>query len=200
MKGLVIYDSTHGNTKTIAEAVAGTLGYDLALVKYFPSERLLGYEHIIFGSPTHRARATHPMMRLITELPFGCLVGAQTSAFDTRLEAKTIRLRKHEFELHIPAREISLKIPSLNPTLPQVGVEVKIPEFESRHTIKTLEHGVVLPIGKLTGYASRVITFLLRESGSKAMGKPDGFLVTDIEGPLADGELERAIAWAKSLK
>jgi hypothetical protein len=51
----------------------------------------------------------------------------------------------------------------------------------------------------LTGAASRGIAKRLRRRGYDLVGDPESFFVEDSEGPLADGELDRAKAWGASL-
>jgi len=49
------------------------------------------------------------------------------------------------------------------------------------------------------GYAAGRIAKSLKEKGATVIGSPQGFLVTGTEGPLKEGELERAAAWAKEI-
>ena len=51
----------------------------------------------------------------------------------------------------------------------------------------------------LTGAAARGIGKRLRRRGYQVIADPESFLVEDSEGPLAQGELERAQAWGASL-
>lgn len=51
----------------------------------------------------------------------------------------------------------------------------------------------------LTGTAARGIAKRLRRAGFEPAAEPESFFVEDAEGPLADGELERARAWGESL-
>ena len=51
----------------------------------------------------------------------------------------------------------------------------------------------------LTGAAGRGIARRLHGSGYELVGEPESFFVEDSEGPLADGELERARAWGARL-
>ena len=51
----------------------------------------------------------------------------------------------------------------------------------------------------LTGAASRGIAKRLRRRGYDVVADPESFFVEDSEGPLADGELERAKAWGAEL-
>jgi hypothetical protein len=52
----------------------------------------------------------------------------------------------------------------------------------------------------LTGSAARGIAKRLRRRGYELVTEPASFFVEDTEGPLADGELERARAWGESLR
>jgi hypothetical protein len=51
----------------------------------------------------------------------------------------------------------------------------------------------------LTGSAAKGIARRLRHHGYDLLAEPESFLVKDAEGPLADGERERARAWGASL-
>jgi hypothetical protein len=51
----------------------------------------------------------------------------------------------------------------------------------------------------LAGGAARPIARQLRRHGYQLVAKPEGFIVTDGEGPLRDGELDRARAWGATL-
>ncbi len=49
---------------------------------------------------------------------------------------------------------------------------------------------------KTGGYAAKHIANTLQTKGGKLVAPPEGFLVSGEEGPLADGELERARNWS----
>ncbi len=51
----------------------------------------------------------------------------------------------------------------------------------------------------ITGAASRGIAKRLRKDGYELIADPESFFVEDSEGPLADGELDRAKAWGAEL-
>jgi len=50
------------------------------------------------------------------------------------------------------------------------------------------------------GDAAKKISQKLAEAGAEIVGKPQAFFVRGKEGPLFDGEIERAIEWVKSVK
>jgi flavodoxin len=52
----------------------------------------------------------------------------------------------------------------------------------------------------LSGAASDRIAKALRQHGGRLVAGPESFLVTGREGPLVDGELERATSWGQSVR
>lgn len=51
----------------------------------------------------------------------------------------------------------------------------------------------------LTGSAARRLAHRLRRAGAKLLLPPESFFVTRREGPLLEGELDRADVWARTL-
>ena len=51
----------------------------------------------------------------------------------------------------------------------------------------------------VTGSAARGIARRLRRHGFHLVADPESFLVSEAEGPLVDGEIDRARAWGRSL-
>ena len=49
------------------------------------------------------------------------------------------------------------------------------------------------------GYAAGRIANNLKKKGGNLIASPEGFFVTGGQGPLKEGELERAAAWAKGI-
>ena len=84
--------------------------------------------------------------------------------------------------------------PDMQGFLDQIGVRalegVKVAAFDTRMTVKLIT---------IFGTAAPKIFKALVEKGGTQAGKPTGFFVTGGEGPLKDGEVERAAAWAKGL-
>jgi hypothetical protein len=48
-------------------------------------------------------------------------------------------------------------------------------------------------------WAATVIANQLKAKGGEPVGTPEGFFVLGTEGPLVDGELERAKEWARQV-
>ena len=61
--------------------------------------------------------------------------------------------------------------------------------------IATFDTRLKVNFGKLHGHAAERIADQLCESGAKVRARPEGFIVTGRNGPLAHGELERAKSW-----
>jgi flavodoxin I len=49
------------------------------------------------------------------------------------------------------------------------------------------------------GYAAPRLAKIMEEKGGKLLAPPEGFLVNATRGPVRNGEMDRASAWAKSL-
>ncbi len=52
---------------------------------------------------------------------------------------------------------------------------------------------------RIFGYAAPRIAGTLKKKGGTLIGSPEGFFVEGTEGPLREGELERAALWAKEI-
>jgi flavodoxin len=52
---------------------------------------------------------------------------------------------------------------------------------------------------RVIGFAAPKVAKALRVKGAREASPPEGFIVMDTEGPLREGELERAKAWGEAL-
>jgi flavodoxin len=78
---------------------------------------------------------------------------------------------------------------------------VKVAAFDTRTDMDTLT-GALRLFGKFLdrlGYAAPKIEFSLEKKGGQVVTPAEGFIVLDKEGPLLDGELERAKAWGRQI-
>jgi len=86
MKGLVVYDTSYGNTKTIAETIAETLKeagieVDLFYVKDVKKLKAKDYNLLVLGSPTRFGTMSFAIRRFLSKVkeeewvnkPFGIL-------------------------------------------------------------------------------------------------------------------------------
>lgn len=76
---------------------------------------------------------------------------------------------------------------------------MRVAAFDTRFKADELDSTVTRFIVKTGGYAAARIAARLKKAGATLVVPPEGFYVTDIEGPLKEGELERAAAWASQL-
>jgi flavodoxin len=75
---------------------------------------------------------------------------------------------------------------------------IKVAAFDTRIPSQGANWFVSL-IVKLIGYAAQPLAKSLAQKGGVPIVQPEGFNVTGKEGPLQDGELERATAWAQQI-
>jgi len=71
--------------------------------------------------------------------------------------------------------------------------------FDTRIAVDDIDHAVLRVIVKRGGYAAPNIAKRLERCGARLAAPPEGFLVKGSEGPLKDGESERASLWASGL-
>ena len=76
---------------------------------------------------------------------------------------------------------------------------VKVAAFDTRIDPKDIGNIVLKFMANTFGYAVKPIANNLVKKGGILVGEPMGFVVLDSEGPLRDGETERAKNWAESL-
>ena len=78
---------------------------------------------------------------------------------------------------------------------------VKVAAFDTRTDMDKLAGSLRL-VGKIFdhfGYAAPRISSSLEKKGGQAVKPPEGFFVKGTEGPLEEGELERAADWARQI-
>lgn len=76
----------------------------------------------------------------------------------------------------------------------------RVAGFDTRIAIEDIDIRFVRWMAKTFGYAAPHITKRLKVCGGKVAGPTEGFFVGDTEGPLRDGELERAKVWVEGMK
>jgi flavodoxin len=82
--------------------------------------------------------------------------------------------------------------------IPKDGLKgVKVAAFDTRFPETMIERIRILAFFvRLFGYAAKPIADRLQKKGGELATPPEGFYVADTEGPLLEGELERAADWA----
>ncbi len=82
-------------------------------------------------------------------------------------------------------------------SIPTKGLQgIKVASFDTRISPVDAESRLYSVLEKRFGYAAEPIFDKLKEKGGEIIVQPEGFLVKGSEGPLKDGELERAKEWA----
>ena len=76
---------------------------------------------------------------------------------------------------------------------------VKAAAFDTRIPEEQADSGFLRLLISLFGYADKKIAKKLQNKGVTLDLESEGFGVSDTEGPLLEGELERAKAWAKQI-
>jgi flavodoxin len=77
---------------------------------------------------------------------------------------------------------------------------VKVTAFDTRLPINEKTPGILRFLAGIFGYADKPLLDELKKKGGVQVVPSEGFLVTDSEGPLAEGELERATEWGKAIR
>lgn len=85
--------------------------------------------------------------------------------------------------------------------IPADGLKgVKVSAFDTRITEEAVAQIKILAFFvRIFGYAAEPIASKLQKKGGELAVPPAGFYVGGTEGPLLDGELERAAAWAQEI-
>ena len=144
MKALIIYDSVHGNTEKVANAIGQGIHSEVKVLKVSEADSvdLKTYNLVIIGSPTHGGRPTQALQNYFNNLADNSLEGVEVTAFDTRFKAFWV---------------------------------------------------------KIFGFAAGRIADVLKSKGGHLVEAHMGFFVEGREGPLLDGELDRATNWGKTI-
>jgi flavodoxin I len=71
--------------------------------------------------------------------------------------------------------------------------------FDTRIALETIESSVFRLVVDKGGYAASTIAKALQKKGANLLAPAEGFLVNGEQGPLKEGELDRAQDWAKRL-
>jgi len=102
-----------------------------------------------------------------------------------------------------PTRQFSPTgaITGLLKSIPKDGLAgAKVAAFDTRFTEDEINKVRILAFFvSIFGYAAEPIAKRLVKKGGELAVPPEGFYVTDTEGPLQEGEMERAADWARQI-
>jgi hypothetical protein len=76
---------------------------------------------------------------------------------------------------------------------------VQVAAFDTRMIIEEVNNKILTVMVSIFGYAAKPIADGLVKKGGTPSAPPEGFFVKGSEGPLKDGELERAAEWGKRI-
>jgi len=77
---------------------------------------------------------------------------------------------------------------------------VRVAAFDTRMTVSDVEKVRILAFFvRIFGYAAKPVLAALQKHGGSPAAVPEGFYVLGTEGPLQEGELERASDWARRI-
>ncbi len=76
---------------------------------------------------------------------------------------------------------------------------VQVAAFDTRLALDKIDSAFVRLLVSKGGYAADTIAKILKKKGGNLLAPPEGFLVIGEQGPLVDGEIERAAQWAERL-
>jgi flavodoxin len=86
MRALIVYDSVHGNTQKVAQAIGDAPGGEVS-VRHVSEVSVADVEAVdllIVGSPTHGGWFTEAIRDWLDQLPAADLQGIPAAVFDTR--------------------------------------------------------------------------------------------------------------------
>jgi flavodoxin len=82
--------------------------------------------------------------------------------------------------------------------LPEGGLNgMKVAAFDTRIAPEDIKPRILGFLVKIGGYAAPSIAGRLAKAGGRLAAPPEGFAVSGTEGPLKEGELERAADWGR---
>ena len=85
-------------------------------------------------------------------------------------------------------------------SIPRHGLKgVKAAAFDTRMAVEEVGPRILALLVKVFGYAAKPIAGRLERKGGELAAPPEGLFVQDSEGPLKEGEQERAADWVKRI-
>lgn len=176
MRVVIVYESLFGNTRRIAEAIGEGVrqshpgaDVDCLRVQEADPDSVGSADLLVVGGPTHMRGMTSRMSR--------------------------------KAGLHATEKEAEQEKPHHEAEPDAAGPGVRewfqhLPKTHSKLHAAAFDTRAAAP---MSGGAARGIARKLRHHGYEVASKPQGFIIEDAEGPLRDGELDRARAWGAAL-
>lgn len=76
---------------------------------------------------------------------------------------------------------------------------IKAAVFDTRTAMQEVKSAFVRFLARSFGYAAEPMMKALVQKGATVSARPEGYYVKASEGPLKDGEFDRAVDWARGL-
>ncbi len=135
MKGIVVYDTSYGNTKTIAETIAETLKesgieVDLFDVKNVKKLSAKDYSFLVLGSPTRFGTMSFAIRGFLGKVKSEEWVNKPFTAFDTE-NPENMERKEYSAAEKIATKLIDKKMNQLLPVLKALVLGQKGPLKES---------------------------------------------------------------------
>ena len=136
---------------------------------------------------------------------------AMGNAFSSQVDVEVLRVTQVNVEQLIKVKLLIVGSPTrgFRPTpvisrllasIPLQGLKgIKVAAFDTRFSMSDIESSLLRILVRLFGYAAKPIADRLMKKGGELIVPPEGFLVNGTEGPLKEGELERAADWVKQI-
>jgi flavodoxin len=89
--------------------------------------------------------------------------------------------------------------------IPKNGLKnIEVAAFDTRFNQEKIDAvssvlSLSVKVAGKAAYAAKKIADGLKKKGGELLAEPEGFFVRDTEGPLLEGELERAAEWARQV-
>ncbi|MET9881845.1 flavodoxin domain-containing protein [Streptomyces sp. NPDC006430] len=178
MRAVIVYESLFGNTRQVAEAVGAGVReahpeaeVDCVRVDEAGPERIGTADLLIVGGPTHMRGMTSGLSRKL---------GLRSEKEQADQEPEQPRHTAEEGAEGPGLRDWFHELGTTHEAIPAAA-------FDTRGDFR------------FAGGAAPAIARRLRSHGYRLAADPEGFITDDAEGPLREGELDRARAWGATL-
>jgi flavodoxin len=90
----IVYESVHGNTEKVAQAIGKSLAGKAKVLRAAEADpaQMAGVSLLIVGSPTYGGRPVPAVQGFLAKIPASGLKSIRVAAFDTRVTAKFAKI------------------------------------------------------------------------------------------------------------
>jgi flavodoxin len=145
-----------------------------------------------FGNTEKVAQAMGDALRDVAEVEVHRVADAQPGQV-TELDALIVGSPTRAFSATPAIKQFVGRIPS------QGLKGTRVAAFDTRIAVEETGPRFLAFLVRIFGYAAEPIAARLERKGGTQAASPGGFIVEGSEGPLREGELERAADWARQV-